>query len=82
MTKKKKKRNYRREYDTYHKKKKQKKRRAGRNASRRKLMKSGRVRKGDGKDVHHKDRNPQNRSSKNLKVTSKKYNRSKNSHTS
>ena len=61
------------------KKKKQKKRRANRNTARRKLLKTGKVRKYDKKDVHHKDRNTKNNSSKNLRVTSRKYNRSRNS---
>lgn len=47
-------RNYKREYETYHAKPEQKKNRAKRNAARAKLMKEGRVRKGDGKDVDHK----------------------------
>lgn len=72
-------RNYDNEYKKYHKRPEQKKRRAARNASRAKLMASGAVRKGDGKDVHHKDRNPANKSRKNLQITSKAYNRSKNS---
>ena len=71
-------RNYRKEYDNYHGKPEQKRRRAQRNSSRAKLMAAGRVRKGDGKDVHHKDRNTSNQSRKNLAVTSKSYNRSKN----
>lgn len=49
----KKKRNYRKEYDEYHAKPEQKKRRAERNAARRKAERSGKVRKGDGKEVHH-----------------------------
>lgn len=69
------KRDYRREYDSYHATPEQKKRRAARNAARRELMKSGSVRKGDGKDVHHKDRNPGNNSRDNLSVTSPKQNR-------
>ncbi len=60
----------------YNSKPAQKKRRAQRNAARRKLTKSGRVRKGDGKDVDHKDRNTANNSSKNLRVVSKSKNRS------
>ncbi len=71
-------RNYEEEYKRYHKRRKQKLRRAGRNKARRKLMKAGRVRKGDGKDVDHKDRNPRNNSSKNLRVQSRKRNRSRN----
>jgi hypothetical protein len=39
------------------------------------MEKRGAVRKGDGKDVHHKDRNPRNNSGKNLAVTSQKRNR-------
>ena len=46
-------RNYKKEYKHFHSKPDQKKRRAGRNAARRKLLKSGAVKKGDGKDVHH-----------------------------
>ena len=69
-------RNYKREYKTYHKKPKQKKRRAQRNAARRKMTKAGKVRKGDGKDVHHKNRNTKDNRRKNLKVTSKRKNRS------
>tara|TARA_B100000902_G_scaffold297305_1_gene284380 strand:+ start:4391 stop:4621 length:231 start_codon:yes stop_codon:yes gene_type:complete len=69
-------RNYRKEYDNYHSKPKQKKRRAGRNAARRKMISSGKAKKGDGKDVHHRDRNPMNNKSSNLSVTSKAKNRS------
>jgi len=47
------KRDYRKEYDEYHAKPAQKKRRAQRNAARNKAMKSGAVRKGDGKEVDH-----------------------------
>ena len=71
-----KKRNYRKEYKNYQSKKKQKKRRAARNASRAEMKKRGKVRKGDGKDVHHKDGNPKNKKASNLKVTSKSKNRS------
>ena len=46
-------RNYRREYDTYQGKPEQIKKRTMRNAARAKLMKLGKVRKGDGKDVAH-----------------------------
>ena len=72
-------RDYRREYDNYHSKPEQKKRRAGRNAARSKMVKSGRAKKGDGKDVDHKDRNPGNNSSKNLRMQSKRTNRGRNS---
>lgn len=68
-------RDYKKEYREYHAKPEQKKRRAARNKARRKMVAAGRVRKGDGKDVHHKDRNPRNNSHKNLAVTSVKKNR-------
>lgn len=47
-------RNYRKEYDTYQGTEQQKKNRAARNAARAKLLKAGKVHKGDGKDVAHK----------------------------
>ena len=48
-----KKRNYTKEYKDYHAKPEQVNRREDRNAARRKAMKSGAVRKGDGKEVDH-----------------------------
>lgn len=72
------KRNYKKEYETYHSKPKQKKRRAQRNAARKKMEKSGKVRKGDGKDVHHKSKNTANNGKKNLSVTSRSKNRADN----
>jgi len=71
-----KKRNYRQEYDRYQGKPAQKKRRAKRNAARAKLKKQGRVRLGDGMDVDHKNTNPNDNSSGNLRVQSKSSNRS------
>ena len=41
-------------------------------------MKEGVVRKGDGKDVDHKDRNPMNNSRKNLRAQPKSKNRGRN----
>tara|TARA_R110001592_G_scaffold70006_4_gene214676 strand:+ start:528 stop:749 length:222 start_codon:yes stop_codon:yes gene_type:complete len=70
-------RDYKKEYREYHSKPKQKKRRAGRNAARRIMELVGRVKKGDGKDVHHKDGNTKNNSRKNLKVESASKNRSR-----
>ena len=70
-------RDYKREYEQYHSKPKQKKRRAGRNRARRIMSMLKRVKKGDGKDVHHKDGNPTNNSKKNLRAESKKTNRSR-----
>lgn len=69
-------RNYRKEYDNYQGKPEQIKRRSNRNKARRKLKKAGRVRLGDGVDVAHKDGNPNNNSTSNLKVASKSSNRS------
>lgn len=46
-------RNYKREYEIYQGSEEQKKKRAMRNAARRKLMREGKVKKGDGKDVAH-----------------------------
>ena len=40
-------------------------------------MATGAAHKGDGKDVHHKDGNPQNNARSNLQVTSRKKNRGK-----
>lgn len=60
----------------YNSKPEQKKRRAKRNAARREMVKAGKARKGDGKDVMHKDGNPNNNKRSNLKVGSKKENRS------
>jgi len=69
-------RNYRAEYDRYQGSTKQKKRRAARNKVRRKMIRSGKAKKGDGKDVHHIDGNPLNDSPKNIRMESKKSNRS------
>ena len=78
MAKTKSKRDYKKEYEEYHKKPIQMKRRAQRNAARREMEKDGKVRKGDGKDVDHKDKNTANNSKKNLRVKSKSSNRADN----
>jgi hypothetical protein len=69
------KRDYGKEYRDYHARPAQKKRRAMRNAARTLMISKGRVKKGDGKDVDHKNRNPMDNSSKNLRVQSQKKNR-------
>lgn len=56
----------------------QKKRRAERNKARRKLMREGRVRKGDGKDIDHRNHNTSDMSSDNIRVMDKSKNRAKN----
>lgn len=73
-----KKRDYKKEYREYHGKPEQIKRRAQRVQARRDAEKAGKVRKGDGKEVHHvgaKRKGPLN--NKKTRVVSKKYNRSK-----
>tara|TARA_R110001632_G_scaffold24530_3_gene68310 strand:+ start:1031 stop:1279 length:249 start_codon:yes stop_codon:yes gene_type:complete len=49
---------------------------ASRKAARRKLAKTGAVKKGDGKDVDHKNRNPLNNAKSNLRVQPASTNRS------
>lgn len=71
-------RNYSAEYARYHSKPEQIKRRAQRNAARAKMIKAGKVRKGDGRDVDHRDRNTGNNSLSNLRIQSKHKNRGRN----
>lgn len=71
-------RNYKKEYENYHSKPTQRKRRSSRNKARRKVAKTLGKRKIRGKDVDHKDRNPLNNSRKNLRISSKSRNRSRN----
>jgi len=47
------KRNYKQEYEDFQSSEEQKKKRAERNRNRRKAEREGRVKKGDGKDIHH-----------------------------
>lgn len=56
----------------------QKKRRAERNASRALMEKKGKVKKGDGKDVDHRNHNTSDKSGKNLSVMSRSKNRAMN----
>jgi hypothetical protein len=67
------KRNYQREYAI--EPKSRRKERANRNLARRIMMRKGKVKKGDGKDVHHVGGNALNKKSK-LKVMSASKNRS------
>lgn len=62
----------------YNAKPEQKKNRAARNTARRRAMAAGKVHKGDGKDIDHKNHNPRDNSSSNLRVRSKTSNRSDN----
>ena len=70
-------RNYKREYEKYQGTPEQMKKRAMRNAARAKMMKAGKVKKGDGKDVAHVvalDKGGSNTTG--LRVESKSANRS------
>tara|TARA_R100000541_G_scaffold142_3_gene508 strand:+ start:3554 stop:3811 length:258 start_codon:yes stop_codon:yes gene_type:complete len=69
-------RDYKKEYANYHSKPKQKKNRAMRNLANRTAKRLGQIVKGDGNDVHHKDGNPRNNKTSNLKVKSASENRS------
>lgn len=59
----------------FHARPEQKKRRAARNKARRQAIRDGRVKKGDGKEIDHKDFNPKNNSKKNVRVVSRSTNR-------
>lgn len=71
-------RNYKKEYENYQGKPEQIRNRAERNAARREMEKSGRVHKGDGRDVDHKRPMAKGGSNdrSNLRVTNKSDNRS------
>lgn len=69
-------RNYRKEYDEYQGKPEQIKRRSQRNAARRAAERSGKVRKGDGKEVDHLGSNRKGAlDNSNVKVVTRKANR-------
>lgn len=69
-------RNYKKEYANYQGTTEQKKKRAQRNKVRRAALRTGRVTKGDGKDIHHRDGNPNNSDPSNLSVLTASSNRS------
>ena len=69
-------RNYRKEYDNYQGTAEQKKKRASRNAARMAMARKGVVKKGDGKDVAHKNGNAKDNRPNNLAVKTKTQNRS------
>lgn len=69
-------RDYEKEYKNYHSRPEQIKKRASRNAARRAAVKSGKVKKGDNLDVHHKNGNPLDNSASNLRAVHKSKNRS------
>ena len=70
------KRDYKKEYSNYQGTAEQKKKRASRNSARSAMVKAGKVRKGDGKDVDHKNGNPRDNSPKNLRSVGRATNRS------
>ena len=65
------------EYSRFQSTKKAKRDRAARNKARREALREGRVHRGDAKEVHHSDSNPQNSSKSNLRVVSRTFNRSR-----
>jgi len=70
-------RDYKKEYAEYHGKPEQRQRRSSRVLARRLMEKRlGKAATND-KDVDHKDGNPMNNSSSNLRMTSKSFNRSR-----
>lgn len=70
-------RDYAREYRRFQSSRKAKKDRAARNKARRLAEREGRVHKGDGKEVDHKDSNPQHNTKSNIRVISRHANRAK-----
>jgi len=75
-------RDYKMEYRNYHGKPKQRKERAARTKAREQLIKKGRVKKGDGKDVDHKVplRKGGSKGLNNVRVRDRSNNRSDNGH--
>ena len=74
------KRDYKHEYKTFHGKPEQRAKRVNRVLARRKMIKNGKVSRGDGKDVDHKDGNALNNGDGNLRVRSVRSNRADNKH--
>lgn len=68
-------RDYKKEYQEYHAKPEQVKRRASRNKARAYMVKNGRARKGDGKEVDHRNHNPLDNSPENIRMRDKRANR-------
>lgn len=69
-------RDYAKEYREYQGTPEQIKRRAGRNKARRLMIKKGKVKKGDGKDVDHVNKNTLDNRPSNLRIMPKSKNRS------
>lgn len=73
------------DYGKYHASKAAKKDRASRTTARRRAIKAGKVSKGDGKEIDHKNHNARDNKASNLRVvdrsTNRKRPRKKNGHT-
>lgn len=67
----------RHELDRFQSSKKAKRDRAARNRNRRQALREGRVHKGDGTELDHRDSNPRNNSRSNIRVVSRVFNRSR-----
>ena len=70
------KRKYKGEYKKNHTTTEQKKRRVSRNTARRRMVAAGKAKKGDKKDVAHKNGNPKDNRKSNLRVVARNLNRS------
>lgn len=70
-------RDYKKEYSATQGTEKGKKDRAARNKARRQAIREGRVSKGDGREIDHINHNPRDNRPSNLRVVSKKVNRTK-----
>jgi hypothetical protein len=71
-------RNYKKEYANYHSKPEQRKKRSNRNKARRLMIKARGKAAVAGKDVDHVNRNANDNSINNLRIASKRQNRSRN----
>ena len=71
-------RNYRQEYDNYQGKPEQRKKRSNRNKARRLMIKKKGAAAVANRDVDHVNRNANDNSLNNLRITSRKQNRSRN----
>ena len=70
-------RDYKAEYAKFHSSTESKRNRASRNKVRRAAEREGRVNKGDGKDIDHKNGNPRDNRRSNLRAVSRSTNRRK-----
>ena len=68
-------RNYKKERENYHSRPEQMIRNAARKRARRQMEKAGIAKRFDGKDIHHKDNDPENNDLNNLSLVTQNYNR-------